>query len=366
MNFKITSGIDRSKGIKTVIYGVEGIGKTTLASKFPDPLFIDTEGSTTHFESVKRLPKPETWKQLNEMIDFVSDEKPCKTLVIDTLDWAESAEVADMLNEYKWKSIESAGYGKGYVISAERIAEFLKKLETRLIDRGINVVLTAHCQIKKFEQPEESGQYDRYELKLGAKTGSRTAPLVKEWADMLLFCNYKTYVQTKTDGLKNQTKAVGGTERVIHTQHSAVWDAKNRFGLPEEMPMEFSGLAEIFKAQKNETVKPENKTKHETEPAPIVEEPYQKYDLAMLDLDMTFPTGEPNGVPQDVIDLCQKEGVSADVIQVMLYQTPTISVKDLPFDLRKTPPKFWKSFVEEYDQRWRPLVMKARDARMPF
>ena len=86
-----------------------------------------------------------------------------------------------------------------------------------MIEVGINVVLTAHMQMRKFELPNEGGSFDRYELKLGKKTSSQTAPLVKEWADMLLFANYKTIVIAQDkDGKK--CKAAGG-ERVMYTTH---------------------------------------------------------------------------------------------------------------------------------------------------
>lgn len=111
-----------------------------------------------------------------------------------------------------------------------------------LVDLGINVVLTAHAQMRKFEQPDEMGSYDRWELKLGKKTSSQTAPLVKEWADMVLFANYKTVVMTADNGKK---KATGG-QRVLYTQHHPAWDAKNRHGLPEEMTFDYAGIAHIF------------------------------------------------------------------------------------------------------------------------
>ena len=41
MDFEITEGVINGAQ-KVVFYGPEGIGKTTFASKFPDPLFIDT------------------------------------------------------------------------------------------------------------------------------------------------------------------------------------------------------------------------------------------------------------------------------------------------------------------------------------
>ena len=347
--YEITQGKDHSKGIKVVIYGVEGIGKTTLASKFPDPLFIDTEGSTTHFDNIKRLPKPKDWKDLNAMIDFISAEAPCRTLVIDTFDWAEMEEIQSMLVENGWDSIERPGYGKGYTMSAERIAAFLKDLENKLINIGINVVLTCHAQIKSFENPEEAGKYDRYELKLGQKTGSKTAPLVKEWPDLMLFCNFKTYVE-KSSADDKKAKAVGGTERMMFATHTAVWDAKNRFGLPDEMPMDFKPIAHIFKKE-----------------APKKEKP--KKEKAKKDnKDFVIPTYEdlliPEEVPQDVKDLCKKESIYADDIQAMLYAKKI--VKEKGFNLAKVPSKFWTSFVKEYDTRWKAAIEQAKMDNLPF
>lgn len=358
MDYEITSGIDHSAGIKVLIYGVEGIGKTTLASRFPDPLFIDTEGSTARYENIKRLPKPKDWNDINKMIDFVSEKKPCKTLVIDTFDWAEQAEVAGMLKDNNWKSIETPGYGKGYVVSAERIAAFLTKLEKKLVDRGINVVLNCHSHLKKFESPEEAGSYDRYELKLGAKTGSRTAPLVKEWADMILFCNYRTFVEVANDGFGNKkARATGGTERVMYTTRSAVWDAKNRFGLPDEMPMSFKPLAKIFETQPDPVPEPVQELVKEVteggafEPEVIVAEALKSvFDKA---------------IPEKVIALCSGAGFGPEDIQLMLFNNKIVAKRDFP--LEKVPEKFWNNFVTKFDEKWKAELQKAaEDNELPF
>ena len=106
------------------------------------------------------------------------------------------------------------------------------------------MVLTAHAQLRKFSQPDELGEYDRWELKLGKKTGSQISPLIKEWADLLLFANYKTFaVATDKDGKK--FKAQGGA-RVMYTEHHPCWDAKNRFGLKPELKFDFSEIAHLF------------------------------------------------------------------------------------------------------------------------
>lgn len=257
---QITKG-KRARAQKVVIYGPEGIGKSTFAAQFPEPLFIDTEGSTDNMD-VSRLDKPSSYTMLKNEIAWVkANPTVCKTLVIDTIDWAESLVIADVCAQHGKKGIEDFGWGNGYTYTKEEMGRLLNQLG-ELVDLGINVVLTAHAQMRKFEQPDEMGSYDRWELKLGKKTSSQTAPLVKEWADMVLFANYKTVVMTADNGKK---KATGG-QRVLYTQHHPAWDAKNRHGLPEEMPFDYAGIAHIFnQAQPQPTPQPQQTA---PEPAP--------------------------------------------------------------------------------------------------
>lgn len=257
---QITKG-KRARAQKVVVYGPEGIGKSTFAAQFPEPLFIDTEGSTDNMD-VSRLDKPSSYTMLKNEIAWVkANPTVCKTLVIDTIDWAESLVIADVCAQHGKKGIEDFGWGNGYTYTKEEMGRLLNQLG-ELVDLGINVVLTAHAQMRKFEQPDEMGSYDRWELKLGKKTSSQTAPLVKEWADMVLFANYKTVVMTADNGKK---KATGG-QRVLYTQHHPAWDAKNRHGLPEEMPFDYAGIAHIFnQAQPQPTSQPQQTV---LEPAP--------------------------------------------------------------------------------------------------
>ena len=239
MNFEISSGkIQKAK--KVVVYGLEGVGKSTFAAQFPEPLFIDTEGSTSSMD-VKRLPKPTSYEMLRQEIEFIKTTKPCKTLVIDTIDWAESLIIEHLCRANDKSSIEKFGYGAGYVYLKEEEGRFLNFLE-ELISEGINVVLTAHAQIRKFEEPNESGSYDRYELKLGKKTSSLSSPLFKEWADMVLFVNYQTFVQKDENG---KTKAAGG-RRMMFTTHHPCWDAKNRYGLPDVCEFDYKVIKPII------------------------------------------------------------------------------------------------------------------------
>ena len=233
-----------SKATKVVIYGPEGIGKSTLASQFPEPLFIDTEGSTARMD-VARLERPATWAELERQIKAVKAEPDCcKTLVIDTADWAERLCIAEVCSEKRVGGIEDIGYGKGYTYAKEKFSRALTLLSD-LAASGINVVVTAHAMMRKFEQPDEMGAYDRWELKLS----KQCAPMLKEWADMVLFCNYKTTVVKTETGAR---KAKGG-QRIMYTTHNACWDAKNRDGLPDELPMEYASIKKAIEFEPEET-----------------------------------------------------------------------------------------------------------------
>lgn len=228
---------------KVVVYGPEGIGKTTFASRFPDPVYIDTEGSTKDMD-VARTPTPSSWQMLLDQVKyFMAHPEQLKTLVIDTADWAEQMCSAAVCARSHKGGIEDFGYGKGYVYLQEEFGKLLNLLTDLVEQKGINAVLTAHAKMRKFEQPDEMGAYDRWEMKLT----KQVAPMVKEWADMVLFANYKTIV-VNVDGQgaqKGKNKVQGG-KRVMYTTHHSCWDAKNRYGLPEEAAFDYAVIAPII------------------------------------------------------------------------------------------------------------------------
>ena len=210
----------------------------TFAAQAPDPLFIDTEGSTRMLD-VSRFDRPANWDMLLAQVTYVIENpNVCKTLVVDTLDWAEKLALRAVLDKFQKKGIEEFGYGKGYVYLNEEFSR-LPKLLSAVVERGVNVLLTAHAALRKFEQPDEQGAYDRWEMKLL----KQNAPMIKEWADLVLFANYKTYVVGGDD--KSKGKARGG-KRVMYTTHNPCWDAKNRHGLAEELPLDFGAVAAAF------------------------------------------------------------------------------------------------------------------------
>lgn len=222
---------------RVVIYGTEGIGKSTMASQFPSPLILDTEDGSKHLDCARVICSD--WMTLEStMHELVRDAQGFETVVIDSADWMERMMIDQIVRQAGKKSIEDFGFGKGYIHVQERVAKFLA-IADQLIARGINVVFVAHSKVQRTSPPDQTDGYDRYELKLT----KQVAPLLREWCDLLLFTNYKTKLVEGSDG---RIKASGGKERVMYAERSAAWDAKNRFGLPEEMPMLIDRLDPIF------------------------------------------------------------------------------------------------------------------------
>lgn len=223
---------------KFVLYGPEGIGKSTFASRFPDPVFCDTEGSTKAMD-VARFDPPQKWEDIFTAVNYVMENPSCcKTFVLDTADWAEMLCIKFTCEKGGVNGIEDFGYGKGYTYTQENFKKLIDKLD-KLIEMGINVVVTAHAKMRKFEQPDEMGAYDRWEMKLSRQV----APMLKEWADMVLFANYKTFV---VEDDKTKSKKAQGGKRVMYTTHNPCWDAKNRYGLEDCLPFEYSAIKKVI------------------------------------------------------------------------------------------------------------------------
>lgn len=219
----IVKGVqDRAQ--RVIVYGPEGVGKSTLASELPAPIFLDTEDGTSHLD-VPRVVCQSMGDVLDAVRALLKEEHGYRSVVIDTIDWCESMMVAAVVaeaNNPKIKNIEDFGYGKGYTVLAKYAQDFLGVLNS-LVARGLHVVLLAHSRRVKVELPDSVGSYDKYELKLT----KQVAPLVKEWSDALLFLNFVTIIQ---DG-----KGHGGSLRRIYLSPQAPFEAKNRHGLPEFM-----------------------------------------------------------------------------------------------------------------------------------
>ena len=332
MSFNITSG-PTATAQKVVLYGVEGIGKSTFASQFPNPVFIDTEGSTSNM-NVQRLDNPNSWQMLLDEVNYVKQSRICSTLIIDTADWAETLANQHIIARNGITSIEDLGYGKGYIMVGEEFGKLLNLLSD-LIGIGINVVITAHADIKKFEKPDELGKFDRYQLKLS----KQCAPLLKEWADVVLFANYETTVITDS---KTKSKVATGGQRVMYTTHHPAWDAKNRHGLSDKLPFDFGTIAHIFNTAPTvqpvtPPIEPEQTellpiNQANTAPPVAAAQPEQSAPNFGRD-----PIALDPGIDPQLAQLMTANSVTEDEVKAVVvekgFMPPEVAVKDYPTDL---------------------------------
>lgn len=355
----------KSVALRCVFYGSEGIGKSTLAAQMPNPVFIDVEGGTNQLP-VARMPRPTSWTMLMDEVRAVRDgDVPCSTLVIDTADAAEILCARHVCQKNQWDSIESPGYGKGYTHLEEEFGRLLDLL-SEVAERGRNVVVLSHAIMRKFERPDESGAYDRFELKLSKKV----APKVKEWCDMLLFLDYKTFVVVDKN---NKAKAQGGS-RVVRTSHAPTWDAKNRFGLPDEMPLDDASSGAIAALMVGgEALSPATndapKAAGKAEDAGIVAAAQATKDSG----DGTSPTardatGEAQtlGYPprmRALADLMLRDRVSDEELRTAVSNGGYCPLECAATDY---PQGFIDYVVTSWDSEWFPKIRELREEDIPF
>lgn len=350
---KIKSG-PTARPQKTVIYGAEGIGKSTLAAQFPTPLFFDLEDGTAHL-SVRRLTRTEipTCATVRAAIREIAQAGPevAGTVVLDTVDWLEAMaaeEVISEANDAKITSIEGFGYGKGYTYLKEKLTMVLADLD-RCIRAGQHVVLLAHSRVARHEPPD-SAAFDRYELKMS----KQVAPLVKEWADCLLFGNFVTLV---TDG-----KGVGGKKRRLWAERTAAIEAKNRVGLEPTADWGIEPIRAAFTtagipwdtapaAPKAEPKPAPKKTAPKPAPAQVPAEPEDNLDMTPA------PAHEP-AQTEDPFLVCMQATFSGDELTAVnqwLTETgkiePGQSFTDLPAD--------YKARIIKRPEAFRQAVLKG-------
>jgi AAA domain len=223
---------------RAMITGVPGVGKTTLAANAPAPAFLDFE------DGLGRLPVPTFGRLTNFQQTMTALEKlftaphAYETLVLDTVDALEALVWAETCRRGGWDSIAQPAYGRGYVDALLVWREIVAGLEALRSERGMAVILIAHTEIRRYDSPETEG-YDRYAPKLQA----RASALLREWCDAVLFCNYR--VATVKDS-KGTTRGVGSGERVIYTTERPAFLAKNRYGMPDTLPMTWEAITEFL------------------------------------------------------------------------------------------------------------------------
>ena len=227
----VTTGLVREP-LSLLVYGVEGVGKTSFAAGSPKPLLIGAENGSAEIGNVARY-SPKCLDDVTAILEALrTEEHGYQTVAIDSLDWLEP-----LIHEHVWEvhgkaTIEAFGYGKGYAEAMPPWRSLVKQLDV-LRTKGMNVVLVSHSVCKSFKNPNhDQDDYDRYSLKIHDKV----AGLVKEWSKAVLFANFERSTVEKN----NRVKGVDTGRRLLYTRMTAAFDAKNRLWLPEEIPLGWS------------------------------------------------------------------------------------------------------------------------------
>ncbi len=239
----------KSKPPRILIHADHGLGKSSLAAAAPDPIFIQTENGLEEIDT-SAFPLCLTFDDVMAQLSWIyQKEHEFKTVVIDSLDWLEALVFKHVCQASGKQSIADFGYGAGYTAALEQFGRVIKALTAIRDERNMAVIMTAHSQVKTYQNPLGS-DYDRFQIKLRDKN----AEIFMEWCDLIAFLHFQVFTKTKKDGFGESTKAIGGDSRVLSCSPSAAYVSKNRYGITTdiELPDPATGWQNLITAIKGE------------------------------------------------------------------------------------------------------------------
>lgn len=248
MSFDLKSIRSTKKNVPTRIltHGPHKVGKSTFAAQSEKPIFVPTEDGQDNIDA-QAFPLCKKWDDVMSCVTTLyRDEHDFKTVVLDSADWAESLAWAKVAQDHDVKGIESIGYGKGYVFAADLFRELLDGLNALRLERGMQVIVLCHSEIKRFDDPQ-ADSYDRYQIKLHKLVNK----MVQEWADIIAFAQQDMATKTEETGFGNKrVRAIDIDRRVLRLKGSAAYDAGTRYEMPATVPLIWSEFEkELTKAK---------------------------------------------------------------------------------------------------------------------
>lgn len=238
----VSSGVKRAP-FRVFLYGDGGLGKSTFFAESPDAIFLDTQEGTANIAGAVRFPRtPETWEDVLDAIDeLLSKEHPYKTFVLDIIDDVERMIWAHICKRDGKDNIEKYGFNKGPTIALVEWRQLLAKLERLRREKGMNIGMVGHMAVCKFKNPEAE-DYGMF----GPQIDVKASGLIRGWCDTVLFARLETF--SKTDQDTKRTRAWSSGTRLLYTNSTAAYYAKNRDNLPETLPLDWAAYAEAVEA----------------------------------------------------------------------------------------------------------------------
>lgn len=227
---------------RLLVYGTEGIGKSTFAAGAPKPIFIQTEDGLGGI-TVDAFPKCKTYDEFKAQVaSLVKEKHDFKTVVIDSADWLDTLIAKDVCNTAGVTAIAEIPYGKGTGIVEAEWSNVLNSLNV-LRDNGMFVIFTAHGQIKKGKDVEK-GDFDIETIKMPDKSRAK----LLEWTDIIGLACWQLILTKKDGGFKDEFMAKSTGERLFRTKGSVSYTAKSRYPLPPELPLQWETFHAALKA----------------------------------------------------------------------------------------------------------------------
>jgi len=228
---------------RLVVYGSPKVGKTSFAASIPDNLILDLEGGSGALP-VARVEKDKiaTLADVLDVLDaLATQEHSFGAVTLDSADWLETLIGNQIAAEAGKRHLEDIPYQAGHKKLPDLWKQVFDKLTVLREQRGMVVVFIAHDTVKRYDSPLTES-YDRHQLKMH----KQSADILTEWVDCLLFARQKVYIDKADVGFKKTIKRGVGGERVLHTVESPAFAAGNRYGMPEELPLDWASFIQAF------------------------------------------------------------------------------------------------------------------------
>jgi hypothetical protein len=233
---------NRPKAPRILVHGMPGVGKTTFACGAPDPIVLQTEDGLGALD-VKAFPLATDYRQvMDALASLYQEEHEFQSLVVDSLDWLEPLIWKSVCEDHGWKSIEDAGYGKGYVEALTLWRRFFQAVTSLRDDKGMTIVMVAHSESRRIEDPTLP-TYDRTDIKMH----KRASALAEEYCDVIGLARLQVNTISEDKGFnakRTRATTTGARELVVVGQPGFL--AKNRYDLPATLPLSWQAFADAM------------------------------------------------------------------------------------------------------------------------
>lgn len=237
--FKVAAWGGEHEGEKILLYGPSGMGKTTLATMLPNPIFIGLDDGARRIRNpktgaaVQAIQGVESFSDLRDALHQRDLFAPGSTLVLDTITRAEAlAEghaIATVPVNDKGKmasNLESYGFGKGYKHIQDQMRLLLADFEP-LVRAGVHVCLLAQ-QSQATVANLEGIDYLEDGPKLSNDKRYNVRTDVLEWVDHALRIGHTNVTVSVNDMEQRVGRVSGETTRAVFTAKQLHFVAKNR------------------------------------------------------------------------------------------------------------------------------------------